>query len=150
MCGCWELAACWSEEAGACGWVEEDLCSHCAERIGASPDAEHFDRQLAARRAAPVPVECDDGMTFNQRKGGNLHDEKHAQERGRVRARADPPSPQPRKPAAVSDSPLPPESSDSGDPDPHREMTMKDRIERQLRIFGTGHAAGPRANGGTE
>lgn len=29
-CGCWQHAACWDEEAGACWWVEPDLCSHCA------------------------------------------------------------------------------------------------------------------------
>lgn len=29
-CGCWEFSACWDDEAGACWWVEPDLCSHCA------------------------------------------------------------------------------------------------------------------------
>ena len=30
VCGCWEYAACWDEDLGACWWVEDDLCSHCA------------------------------------------------------------------------------------------------------------------------
>ena len=29
VCGCWEYAACWDDERGACWWVEPDLCSHC-------------------------------------------------------------------------------------------------------------------------
>ena len=29
-CGCWDLAACWDEDVGACSWIEPDLCSHCA------------------------------------------------------------------------------------------------------------------------
>lgn len=38
VCGCWDLRACWSEECGACWWVDEKgratlrettLCSHC-------------------------------------------------------------------------------------------------------------------------
>ncbi|MDE0696012.1 MAG: hypothetical protein OXH76_09305 [Boseongicola sp.] len=39
VCGCWDMAACWSEESGSCWWVEEDLCSHCAERLEADPPA---------------------------------------------------------------------------------------------------------------
>ena len=31
-CGCWDFDACGSERLGACWWVEEDLCSHCAVR----------------------------------------------------------------------------------------------------------------------
>ena len=43
VCGCWEMAACWDDEAGACWWVAPDLCSHCpgelppAERPAVSP-----------------------------------------------------------------------------------------------------------------
>lgn len=37
VCGCWEMAACWSEESGACSRIEEDLCSHRAERLDADP-----------------------------------------------------------------------------------------------------------------
>ena len=43
VCGCWELDACWDDEAGPCWWVEEDLCSHCAaKRSGtySEPDLE--------------------------------------------------------------------------------------------------------------
>ena len=29
VCGCWEYDACWDEDAGACWWIEPDLCSHC-------------------------------------------------------------------------------------------------------------------------
>lgn len=29
ICGCWEMAACWDDQIGACWWVEPDLCSHC-------------------------------------------------------------------------------------------------------------------------
>ena len=32
VCGCWEYAACWDDERGACWWVEPDLCSHCKEK----------------------------------------------------------------------------------------------------------------------
>ncbi|MXW85605.1 MAG: hypothetical protein F4103_16655 [Boseongicola sp. SB0673_bin_14] len=39
VCGCWEMAACWSEESGSCRWVEEDLCSHCATQAEAGPPA---------------------------------------------------------------------------------------------------------------
>lgn len=39
VCGCWDLAACWSEESGACSWVDDGLCSHCAERLEAGPPA---------------------------------------------------------------------------------------------------------------
>lgn len=31
-CGCWHWNACWHEALGACWWVEDDLCSHCAVR----------------------------------------------------------------------------------------------------------------------
>lgn len=31
-CGCWQYDACWDEDAGPCWWVEEDLCSHCADK----------------------------------------------------------------------------------------------------------------------
>lgn len=31
VCGCWDLASCWTEESGACWWVDDGLCSHCAE-----------------------------------------------------------------------------------------------------------------------
>lgn len=32
-CGCWEYAACWDDEQGACWWVDDDLCSHCANGV---------------------------------------------------------------------------------------------------------------------
>ena len=36
VCGCWEMAACWHDQVGACWWVEPNLCSHC----GSDPSAE--------------------------------------------------------------------------------------------------------------
>lgn len=35
VCGCWEYAACWDDDCGACWWVEPDLCSHCAVEAAA-------------------------------------------------------------------------------------------------------------------
>ena len=32
-CGCWDYAACWDDEMGACWWEEEALCSHCVAKI---------------------------------------------------------------------------------------------------------------------
>lgn len=32
-CGCWHFDACWDERTGPCGWVEKDLCSHCARKV---------------------------------------------------------------------------------------------------------------------
>ena len=39
VCGCWDMAACWSEESGECSWVHDELCSHCAARLEAEAPA---------------------------------------------------------------------------------------------------------------
>ena len=38
-CGCWELDPCWTEESGACWWVDDGLCAHCANPGEADPGA---------------------------------------------------------------------------------------------------------------
>lgn len=87
-CGCWELAACWSEESGACFWVEEDLCSHCAERLDADP-------VLAGR---------DDDMTCNGRP--NETPGPASTRPGRQLCAARQPEPQPKGSRAERSQPL--------------------------------------------
>ena len=41
VCGCEDLNACWDEEMGMpCHWVQEDLCSVCARKVGGEMSAE--------------------------------------------------------------------------------------------------------------
>jgi hypothetical protein len=35
VCGCHAYCACFSPDLGPCGWVSEDLCSHCVPRVAA-------------------------------------------------------------------------------------------------------------------
>ena len=35
-CGCWEYGACYDVDAGACWWIEADLCSHCGPTLEAA------------------------------------------------------------------------------------------------------------------
>ena len=44
QCGCVQDEACWSDEYGACWWVEDSLCSHCEMGLPADP----LDRMVSA------------------------------------------------------------------------------------------------------
>ena len=48
-CGCTEAAACHDDLRGACWWVGDRICSHCAE-----PDARRTLARVAAERLAAV------------------------------------------------------------------------------------------------
>lgn len=58
--GCWELASCWSEESGACWWVDDGLCSHCVEAETASIGTLGLSQQRVrqANSCEPPPVKC--------------------------------------------------------------------------------------------